>query len=190
MTSKIKTDEQLMLDYASGNPEAFEELFRRYGTRIYNLFLRSLNQTELAQDLLQECFLRVIESKSRYRPTKNFSNWIFTIAMNLIRDKYRAQTRRRMEPISESLGLNESGPELHNQRPDKNVEKLQIKEAIVTAINTLANDQREVIILCKYQGLSFSEIAEILKISPAAAKQRAYRGMQNLRKKLAYLNED
>ncbi|MFQ5641747.1 MAG: RNA polymerase sigma factor [bacterium] len=190
MSIKAKSDEQLMLEYASGNPEAFEELFGRYGEKLYNLFLRSLNKTELAQDLLQECFLRVIESRDRYQSTKEFSCWLFTIAMNLIRDKYREQTRRTMEPISESSELDELEPKLHNQGPDENLENLQIKEVIVTAINSLVNDQREAIILSKYQGLSFSEIAEILNISPAAAKQKAYRAMQNLRKKLAYLKED
>ncbi|MFQ5708634.1 MAG: RNA polymerase sigma factor [bacterium] len=187
---KAKTDKQLMLEYASGNPKAFEELFRRYGKKLYNLFLRSLNKTQLAQDLLQECFLRVIESKDRYRPTKDFSNWIFTIAMNLIRDKYREQTRRKMGPISESLELHGVEPELDNQQPDRNLEKLQLKEAVVAAMGTLAKDQQEVIILSKYQGFSFLEIAEILNISPAAAKQKAYRAMQHLTKKLAYLNED
>ncbi|MFQ5676755.1 MAG: RNA polymerase sigma factor [bacterium] len=190
MFSKVKTDEQLMLEYAAGNPKALEELFRRYGKRLYNLFLRSLNRTELAQDLLQECFLRVIESRDRYRPAKDFSNWIFTIAMNLIRDKYRAQTRKKIDPIPESLELDELRPELHNQGPDKNLEKLQLKEAVAAAMSTLAKDQREAIILSKYQGFSFLEIAEILNISPAAAKQKAYRAMQHLRKKLAYLNED
>ena len=189
MPIKSKTDEQLMLEYASGNSTAFEELFRRYGKKLYNLFLRSLNKTEPAQDLLQECFLRVIEARGRYqpKPKKAFSNWIFTIAMNLIRDKYREQTRRKMESISESL---EPEINFHDESIHKDLEKIQTEEAVVTAMNTLPKEQREIIILSKYQDFSFSEIAEILNISPAAAKQKAYRGMQNLRKKLAYLKED
>lgn len=190
MPVETKTDEQLMLEYAAGNSKAFEELFRRYGKKLYNLFLRFLNNTELAQDLLQECFLRVIESSGRYQPKKAFSNWIFTIAMNLIRDKYREQTRRKMEPISESLEPEKLEPNLLSESTYKDLEKTQIKEAIVTAMNTLPKEQREIIILSKYQGFSFSEISEILNLSPAAAKQKAYRGMQSLRKKLAYLKED
>lgn len=187
MPVETKTDEQLMLEYAAGNSKAFEELFRRYGKKVYNLFLRSLNKPELAQDLLQECFLRVIESSGRYQPKKAFSNWIFTIAMNLVRDKYRQQTRRKMEPISDSL---ETEHLMHNEAPHKDLQKSQIEKAVATAMNTLPKDQREVIILSKYQNLSFLEIAQILNISPAAAKQKAYRGMQSLRKKLAHLKED
>ena len=179
-----------MLEYASGNSKAFEELFRRYGKRLYNLFLRSLSNAELAQDLLQECFLRVIESRDRYQPKKVFSNWIFTIAMNLIRDKYREQTRRKMESISDNLETGKLELSTHSEAPYKDLEKLQTKQAVVTAINTLPKEQREIIILSKYQGFSFSEISEILNLSPAAAKQKAYRGMQSLRKELAYLNED
>lgn len=190
MPVETKTDEQLMLEYASGNPTAFEELFRRYGKRLYNLFLRSLSKMELAQDLLQECFLRVIESRDRYQPTKEFSSWIFTIAMNLIRDKYRQQTHRKMESISESPEPEKLDSMLDNEGPHKDLEESQTKEAVVTAMNRLAEDQRQIIILNKYQGLSFLEIAAILNISPAAAKQKAYRGIQNLRKKLAYLKED
>lgn len=187
---KARTDQQLMLDYASGNPKAFDELFRRYGKRLYNLFLRSLNKTELAQDLLQECFLRVIESRDRYRPTKEFSNWIFTIAMNLIRDKYREQARQKTESASDRLETENFEAVRHTEGPHKDLEEMQTQETVVAAVKTLPKDQREVIVLRKYQGLSFSEIAGILNTSPAAAKQKAYRGMRNLRKKLAYLNKD
>ena len=190
MPIATKTDEELMIEYASGNPKAFEELFSRYGKKLYNLFLRSLNKAELAQDLLQECFLRVVESRGRYHPKKAFSNWIFTIAMNLIRDKYREQTRRKTESVPDRLEIENLESELHNEGPHKDLEELQIEKAVATAMNTLPKEQREIIILSKYQGFSFSEISEILNLSPAAAKQKAYRGMQSLRKKLAYLKED
>ena len=187
---KTKSDKQLMVEYAAGNPRAFEELFRRYGKRVYNLFLRSFNKTELAQDLLQECFVRVVESRNRYEPTKAFSNWIFTIAMNLIRDKYREQARRKTESMSASRVMSNPSPASAGGGPHQELEEAQTRMAVVAAINALPNDQREVIILHKYEGLSFSEIAAILDSSPEAAKQKAYRAMQSLRKKLAYLKED
>jgi len=189
MDNHNKSDEQLMLEYATGSFTAFEELFGRYNLRLYNLFLRSLNKTDLAQDLLQECFLRVIQARKRYQPKTDFSKWIFTIAMNLIRDKYREQSRRKMTSISDGEFLVNSEKQLHSEGPQKDLEKSQIKEAVLEAIETLPQEQREIIILSKYEGLSFAEIARILNTSPEAAKQKAYRGMQALKKKLAYLEK-
>jgi len=185
-----RSDEELMLEYAAGNARAFEELFNRYGGRLYNLFLRNIGDQEVAQDLLQECFLRVIQARNRYESRKTFSSWIFTIAMNLLRDKYRANHRYRQR--FERGVLNEEVlPATH--RPDDAMDKAarnQMNEILQQAINSLPKEQREIIILCKYAGLSFQEIGETLNISPAAAKQKAYRGMQNLRKKLSFLKEE
>ena len=190
MDLEIKTDEELMLEYATGKVEAFDELFRRYGEKIYNLFLHSLRNAEIAQDLLQESFVRVIKARHRYKPEKAFSSWVFTIAMNLLRDKYREESRRQVH-LSDN-GFDEEFAQVADPggEPQQTMEKIQIKEVVEEALQTLPADQREVIILSKYNGFSFLEIGEILKLSPAAAKQKAYRGMQNLRKKLAYLKEE
>ncbi|RMF67692.1 MAG: sigma-70 family RNA polymerase sigma factor [Calditrichaeota bacterium] len=189
MTLESKTDDQLMLSYASGDLAAFEELFRRYGKRLYNLFLRSVNREDLAQDLLQECFLKVIEARDRYRPRTAFSSWIFTIAMNLIRDTYRRRQRRTIETTGNLEAANLETRSSDGD-PHKDLEKSQMSAAVASAMDALPRDQREVLLLSKYQGVPFLEIAEILQISPAAAKQKAYRGMQNLRKRLAFLKED
>ena len=190
MDLEKKTDEELMLEYAAGNVEAFEELHRRYGKKIYNLFLRSLRSGEHAQDLLQECFLRIIEARGRYQPRKAFSSWIFTIAMNLIRDKYREKQRRQVNLGADSFDEDSIQVAALENDPNQTMEKIQIKEAVEKALQTLPVEQRQVIILSKYNGLSFLEIAKILKISPVAAKQKAYRGMQNLKTKLAHLAEE
>ncbi len=191
MAIDTKTDEQLMLAYAAGNMAAFEELFRRYGTRIYNLFLRTERSVETAQDLLQECFLRLIEARDRYQPTTAFSSWLYTIAMNLLRDRQRQRRRRRIYPFDESdqkvLRVPDSD---QNSNPEQVVDKRTLQESVEQALHTLPQDQREAIVLSKYHGLSFREIGQVLNISPEAAKQKAYRGMLNLRKKLTHLTED
>jgi len=187
---RIKSDEELMQEYAAGNVEAFDELFRRYGQKIYNLFLRSLGNAEISQDLLQECFMRMGEARHRYQPRKAFSSWLITIAMNLLRDKYREKRRRQAHFSADSLDDKSAQLADSDIEPQKTLEHSEMKEAVEKALQDLPEEQREVIILSKYHGLSFSEIGDILKISPAAAKQKAYRGMQTLRKKLACLKED
>lgn len=190
MTTESKTDEQLMLDYASGNAVAFEELFRRYGKKIYNLFFRSLNDAGIAEDLLQDCFIRVIEARERYKPESDFSSWIFTIAMNLLRDQYRTKKRRPRAQMAESF----DDGRLHNpakeEEPQQTLERQQVKEAVAKALESLPDEQREVIVLSKYEGLSFAEIGKILNLSPAAAKQKAYRGLQSLNRRLAHLKQE
>ncbi len=180
---KTSSDEQLMREYADGNIKAFDELFTRYGQKIYNLFLRSTGNPELSGDLLQDCFMRLSEARHGYQSQNAFSGWIFTIAMNLLRDAYRVRGRRQVHS-SEVDSLVDN-----NHEPDKLFEQDELKAAVKRAIQELPDEQREVIILSRYHGLSFIEIAEILNISPAAAKQKAYRGMQTLRKKLSYLKE-
>lgn len=186
---KIKSDEELMREYADGNVEAFDELFHRYGQKIYNLFLRSLGNAEISQDLLQECFIRMTEARHRYQPRKAFSSWLITIAMNLLRDKYREKRRRETHLRFDNLGDESDQPADSDIEPQKILEHREMKEAVENALQDLPEEQRDIIILRKYHGLSFFEIGDILKTSPAAAKQKAYRGMQTLRKKLSYLKE-
>lgn len=83
------SDEDLMLAYAKGHPEAFDELFARHGRKVYNLFLRALGNADTAGDLVQETFMRVISARERYQPTRTFASWFYTIAMNLLRDQFR-----------------------------------------------------------------------------------------------------
>ena len=190
MNLESQSDEQLMVDYANGNAAAFEELFRRYGQRLYNLFLRSVRRPDWAEDLLQECFLRVIEARQRYQPRNAFSSWIYTIAMNLVRDRYRSLARRGNPAGSEDSDSNSAVTPSAAERPDEYVAVNQAAAAVADAVNALPPEQREVILLSKYQGLSFAQIAAVLNTTPEAAKQKAYRAMQTLRKKLAFLKEE
>lgn len=182
-TLKTANDEDLMLAYAKGQPEAFDELFARYGRKIYNLFLRALRNTETAGDLVQETFLRVIEARKRYQPTRTFASWLYTIAMNLLRDQFRRSKRQRViEELSETS--------LEMRVPEPEVELSERRAAVQKAVHALPEEQREVVLLAKYQGLSYAEIAAILGISAAAAKQRAYRALKTLQEKLIHLKGD
>jgi len=187
---KQKTDEELMLMWTAGNFKAFDALFNRYGQKVYNLFLRSLRQKETSEDLLQECFMRLAESRNRYHPQNSFTSWLFTIAMNLLRDQYRKKQR-----FQATFSPEDPEPKLRNfadsrKEPLNQMETAELKIAVEKALQTLPADQREIIVLSKYQGLSYAEIGDILALSPEAAKQKAYRGLKTLRQKLAHLSEE
>lgn len=184
------SDEDLMLAYAKGHPEAFDELFARYGRKVYNLFLRALGNAETARDLVQETFMRVISARERYQPTRTFSSWLYTIAMNLLRDQFRRRRRERAKGEGRVAIEDLSETNLEIRVEEQNIELSERRAAIQQAVQELPVEQREVILLAKYQGLSYAEIAGILGISEAAAKQRAYRALKTLREKLAHLKGD
>ena len=98
MAERRLTDEELMLAYQRGEAKAFEELFARYKTRLFNYLRRSVRDPVEAEDLLQTLFLRIHRAKETYRPEAAFSTWIYTIARNLVRDaldKERTEMDRR-----------------------------------------------------------------------------------------------
>src|SRR5690554_5607341 len=80
---KDRSDEQLMLAYAGGDMAAFEELVGRHERALFYYILRSCGRTELAEEILQEVFLKVIKASDRYEPSAKFTTWVYTIARNL-----------------------------------------------------------------------------------------------------------
>lgn len=190
MIGQRSTDEELMLAYQGGSKEAFEELFARYRTRLFNYLRRSIGDPAQAEDLLQTLFLRVHRARATYQPSAAFSTWIYTIARNLVRDaldKERAETARRVttrtsqrETDEEPVPVEERIADEHTA-PETLLHRKEIVVRLQQALLSLSPEQREVILLSKYEGLRFSEIAAILGCSATAAKVRAFRALKALR---------
>ncbi len=177
------SDEQLMLRFREGDMGAFQELYKRYEKRLYHFFRYCLGNDETADDLFQECFLRLIGARHRYAAQNgSFSSWVFTIAHNLVRDTMRYRSRRGQVEVPTANFREINAVSGENDSP---FQRLRLKERaaiLQRAMDRLPTEQREVILLSRFSGLSFAEISEVLGCSPQAAKQRAYRAMQNLRK--------
>ncbi len=183
------SDEELMLAYGAGDEEALVTLFQRYKLRIFNYFLRHLDDRAAAEDLLQSTFLKIHRVRKSYRPTAAFSTWVFTIATNLQRD-YKLSARRHPHVVEfeevrvKAAGGGFAGPVMlsDERTPEIGYGKNQIAEQVRRAVQSLPYKQKEVILLAKYQGLKYEEIAEILNITISAAKVRAHRAMRALEK--------
>lgn len=181
-----------MLAYRDGDEEAFALVFERYKIRIFNYFLRHLGDRAMAEDLLQSTFLKIHRSRKSYQPSAAFSTWIFTIAGNLLRDATRIQRRRAdiveleeaRERIAVGSGRLEPVPMSAGKNPEVEYAAMEIDQHIRQAVQSLPSDQREVIILAKYEGFKYQEIAEILNITASAAKVKAHRAMKVLEKVL------
>ena len=171
-------DEMLMERFLGGETAAFDTLFARHGGRV-NAFLRRMVGPAAADDLTQATFLSVVRSRDRFQRGARFRPWLYAIAGNAARDHVR---RARFEQPSDSGELPEqvTAPPL----PDPALER-----AVHRALAALPPAQREAIVLHRFEGLSFGEIAETLGLSESAVKVRAHRGYVQLRILLAHLGE-
>ena len=183
---KDYTDEELMLACKEDRGEALEEIYRRYYRKIYSYVCRNFHRKELAEDIVQEAFLRVYRGRKNYEPSAKFSVWLYRIARNLCIDESRRYWNRNVTRESDTTVNEEQQSPLDTlqdsrtdvrQRMDEEKDMLRIQEAI----EQLSPAQREVIILNKFQGLSYQEIGEIIGSNTESVKQKAYRAHLRLR---------
>lgn len=181
------TDEELMLECQKDNLKAFNLIFRRYEKRIYNFSFRFVGDSLSAEEITLDTFMRVYRARKRYKPTARFSTWLYSIARNLCRDFSKAKSK--YEVISEDIcELNLVAASRSN--PDEMLLKGELKVKVKEAINSLPQKQREVIIMSYYEGLTYPEIASILRCSPASVKMAAHRAYLKLRELLSeYVTE-
>ena len=181
-----KSDEELMLNVQKGDMAAFEALYDRYQKRLFHFILRFVRERVLAEDILQETFLRLLKGKRRFRKDSRFSTYLFTIGRNLCLDTLKSWEKRHVFTSQEN---NIERTTDKSKGPDKLLEETEMGKIIQNAIQSLPPDQREVLILSKYSGLSYDGIARIVESTPAAVKQKAYRAMLSLKQKLKNLDK-
>ena len=171
-------DEELIEKLRSSSDEpVFEELVRRYVSPAYRMALIMLGIREDAEDAVQECFLRLIRARSSYRSGMRFSRWFFAILRNVCRDEVRRRLRAAggiEKPTARNVELD----------PSARLELRERVQAAYDAFDRLPEPEREALTLRIHGGLEFSEIAAICGISVEAAKKRAYRGLDRLRREL------
>src|SRR5579859_5504891 len=157
----MTSDEALMLEFQGGSRPAFEELFARYRKPLYGFFGRRLNNPTRAEDLVQETFLAVIRAASRYEPRALVRTYLYSIALNLL-----AAERRK---FSTSSTLGQSAPEPKTEGTPEFV--LWVRQAM----EKLDSPDREILMLREYEQLSYSDIAELLRIPVNTVRSRLFR---------------
>ncbi len=170
----MTSDEALMLEFQGGSRAAFEELFARYHKPLYGFFARRLNNPERAEDLAQETFLAVIRAASRYEPRALVRTYLYGIALKLL----AAEQRRvfRNSAWSSALGLGTTEPNT-DRTPDR---ALWVRQAM----ERLDASDREVLMLREYEQLSYSEIAELLRIPVNTVRSKLFRSRLALKSSL------
>jgi RNA polymerase sigma-70 factor (ECF subfamily) len=188
-----RTDVQLMLDVKAGDDQSFELLLRKYRVPLVNFLYRMVRDPAAAEDLAQEVFLRVYRARKEYAPSAKFTTWMFRIATNVALNSVRDNRHRKMEiSLDRTVGINEDEQQAIDV-PDRtpSVEQQLVarsrSEMILRAVHTLPEKQRAAVLLHKYQGLDYEEIALILECSESALKSLLFRAYETLRTELAPL---
>lgn len=164
-----------MQHFQAGDRAAFETLFARHVAGVRGYLARSTGSAAAAEDLTQQTFLSLVRAQDRYRPSLRFKSWLYAIATNAARD-WRRRGHERVTPTGEV-------PEEAVDAPAPRDAGLE--RAVHSALAQLPDAQREAILLHRFEGLSFAEIAELAQVSESAVKVRAHRGYERLRVLLA-----
>lgn len=184
-------DVALMLRFQGGDRSAFEELVRRYTPLLVNFMHRYVGQSDVAEDLAQETFLKVLRARSSYAPTARFKTWLFTIATNLCLNQRRNEGHRFHLSINARTGPDpdrEIGQSLEDRsapRPEDSLARGELGAAVRAAISALPPNQRLAVLMSRYEEMPYSEIGRALGISVMAVKSLLNRARQNLREHLA-----
>jgi len=180
-----RSDEQLVEDCLAGDVAAFDVLVDRWQRKIRGAAYRIVGSEEEAQDICQEAFLKAYRGLPSFKREARFSSWLYQIALNLSRDRLRRRKNRSwvsLDDIEEVRPLAATGA--HAGRGDDWVESREIQRLVTLAVAALPDEQREVVVLKEYQGLTFPEIAEIQGVPLSTVKTRLYRGLSLLRDRL------
>jgi RNA polymerase sigma-70 factor (ECF subfamily) len=187
-----RTDEELMLRYKDGDKNAFEMLYRRYEKPVLDLIYRMVMDATEAESLSQETFYRVVKARKTYKATAQFKTWLFQIALNLCRDRLRRMKHRSHLSLNAPVvARNDGGIELQDcissPFPDAaaNLESARLEVLIKEAIASLPEEEHLVLVMREYQGMPYSEIAEVLDCPIGTLKSHNYRAHQKLKKVLS-----
>lgn len=183
-TLRMKTDEELVVLYAKGNNTAFDILLNRYKSSIYSYIFFIVHNKELAEDIFQETFVKVITTIKQGRYTENgkFKAWITRIAHNLIIDNYR-QERSENTISNDDVEVDLfNNIKLCDGTIEDNLVRYQVLSDVKKLIRHLPDNQREVLEMRYYQDLSFKEIADITGVSINTALGRMRYAILNMRR--------
>ena len=181
----------------AGRETAFRELIRRYERPVFSLIFRMVRDRELAEDLAQDTFIKVLNHIDRYRPEFKLSSWLFKIANNVAIDHLR---RRQLDTISMDGSPHAASAEaiestsfeiaLPQESPLAEMEARELGSAIERAISQLRPEYRSCILLRHVEGRSYEEIASTLDLPLGTVKTYIHRARHELRRALEHLRDE
>jgi RNA polymerase sigma-70 factor, ECF subfamily len=166
----VKSDEELMLDARHGARGAFDEIFARYRNAIWAFFRRRVADARVAEELAQDTFVAVIEAAPRYEVRGAFRSYLFGVAYNILLAN-RRQSRWQTESIDDDV----------RSAAPKSDDVVWVRRALAR----LEDDDREILMLREYDGLSYQEIADVRRIPVNTVRSQLFRARMALKTLLA-----
>lgn len=154
----------------------FSELLESHEKEIYRFAYRMTGNADDASDLLQDTFLRALQAFPRLSPDANHRAWLYRIAHRQALNLFRSRRVRRSEPLEEANGLHDA-----NGHPEDLTETRRLARALAHLIRGLTPRQRSALLLKKYEGLSYSDVAGVLGCSEESARANVYQAMKKIR---------
>jgi RNA polymerase sigma-70 factor (ECF subfamily) len=169
------TDEQIMEAVRDGDLQQASLLFDRYHKRLFNFLARMAMDRELAEDLTQNVFLRMIRYRNSYKTGHKFQSWIYQVARNVFTDHYQVNKKKKtdhmdIEKVGEWVADNDEAHGIEEQ------EKL-----LHQSMQLLSEEQRELLILTRFQHMKYEEVAEMMETTVANIKVKVHRAIGKLR---------
>ena len=184
MSKTALNDQDLLRSYLSGNAPALDNLIERHRKKVYMAILLKVNDRQLADDLFQDTFIRVVEKlqQGRYNEEGKFSSWVLCIAHNLCMDYFRKGKRNPVLQGTDISDIDRLGAVACDDAEKNEEEFSKMEREMLNMVNALPVEQREVVLLRMYHNLSFKEVAVKTKSNLSTCLGRMRYALLNLRK--------
>jgi len=178
------SDLEIMVQVKNGDINKLSILFNRYKNQLFGYFFRNSSDQILSEDMVQTVFMRILKYRKRFRGEGKFTSWMYNIAHNVLYDeKFKKGSRTETVTLDENI--------LTDSQVDENIltspENVQI---LNKALQSLHQEQRELLVMSKYQNLKYREIGEILNCTEANVKVKVFRAMISLKDQFHKLEGD
>lgn len=165
-----------MMKVKEGDLDKLGLLFERYNQKLYHFFYRMTRRQDISEDLVQNVFERILKYRKSYSSNGSFSTWVFQIARNLHADHYR--NNQKGEELNDYMNWDEL--EGNGLEPDNNQQQNEEVKRLQQALDQLDEVKKQTLVLSRFQGLRYSEIAKIMDCSESAVKVRIFRALREL----------
>ncbi|MCA9971947.1 MAG: RNA polymerase sigma factor [Anaerolineales bacterium] len=174
----MRSDEDLARGVQQGDADDLQALVARHHGRLFGfLFRMAGGDRQLAEDLTQETFVRMLRGMAQYRYPRPFKPWLYAIGVNLARDTFKGAAWRRTEALTEAMPLPETG----RLAPERVLLRREAARAVETAVGALPAHQRAAVLLRYREGMSLAEVAAVLDVPVGTVKSRLSLALRALR---------
>jgi RNA polymerase sigma-70 factor (ECF subfamily) len=177
---EARSDEELMMEVASGSLGAFSTLVERHHQRVLNIAFGMTSEPETSRDVAQEVFMRILKHAAMYTPRAKFTTFLYTVVRNIVIEGGRKRARRGEVALAEVHAPDAPA----SDSVDDEVERLELRQKLAEALAALPPELREAFVLSEIEGLRYQDIAEICSCPEGTVASRKHKAIERLREML------